>query len=155
MITITWRMRWMAGGTNTSVDDPRPAQPPAALSATAVKTHRVTAAYPTAATVATSCWRTVGDGPRRSRALAGGLVERDGGCRRSVQRLGALGLRDRRRLVASGDHLGRQALALGADHEDGRLQEVELPDRALCAGHQRHPVDALRRQVGVFDRHPE
>src|SRR2546426_7402487 len=127
MITITWRMRWMPAGTDTGRAAALPPHPPAAPSAATVKTHRVRAAYPTTATVATPCWRIVGRPwrsfrpPGASGALADRLVQRDGGRRGSIQRLGALGLRDGRRLVAGRDHLGRQAVALGADHEYRRV----------------------------------
>jgi hypothetical protein len=50
----------MATGTLTDGADARLPQPPAAPSARVANTHRVTVAYPTAATVTLPCWRFVG-----------------------------------------------------------------------------------------------
>ena len=57
------------------------------------------------------------------------LVERDRARDRDVQRLARLGDRDRRDRVARGDDVVRQPLALGAEHEDRPLPELELGER--------------------------
>ena len=79
------------------------------------------------------------------------LVERDRARNGHVERLRALGQRDGRRLVAGGDDVVRQTLALGAEDVRDRDARVEARQRRPAVRDERHALPGRLVETGQRD----